>query len=81
MSCIDWKEFKAKVVEPYGGTGMKNKINIQEVIDDLYEIQNKVWEFDIPSPTVPEYIEHHEQMHELMAFVGDKILKWKEAIE
>ena len=58
-----------------------SKINIQAVIDDLYEIQNKIWEFDIPSPTVPEYREHHEQMQELMAFVGDKIKEWKEAIK
>ena len=28
-----------------------------------------------------EYREHHEQMQSLMALVGDKILKWKEAIE
>ena len=50
-----------------------SKINIQAVIDDLYEIQNAIWEVDIPSPTVPEYVEHHEQMQELMALVGDKI--------
>ena len=58
-----------------------SKINIQAVIDDLYEIQNAIWEVDIPSPTVPEYVEHHEQMQELMALVGDKIKQWKEAIE
>ena len=58
-----------------------SKINIQAVIDDLYEIQNAIWEVDIPSPTVPEYVEHHEQMQSLMALVGDKIKQWKEAIE
>lgn len=57
------------------------KININAVIEDLYDIQNKIWEADIPSPTVPEYREHHEQMQELIAFVGDKIKEWKEAIE
>ena len=58
-----------------------SKINIQAVIDDLYEIQNAIWEVDIPSPTVPEYREHHEQMQELMALVGKKISEWQEAIE
>ena len=57
------------------------KININAVIEDLYDIQNKIWEVDIPSPTVPEYREHHEQMQALMAYVGDKIKEWKEVIE
>lgn len=58
-----------------------SKINIQAVIDDLKEIQNAIWEVDIPSPTVPEYREHHEQMQMLMTLVGAKIEAWKETIE
>lgn len=58
-----------------------NKICIQAVINDLQEIQDEIWDVDIPSPTVPEYREHHEQMQMLMAYVGEKIKKWKEAIE
>lgn len=51
-----------------------------EVISDLIDIRHALWEVDIPSPTVPEYIEHHKQIQELIAFVDKKIDKynWKE---
>lgn len=39
----------------------------------LFEIQEAVWGMDIPSPTVPEYVEHHKQMQELLALIDTKI--------
>ena len=39
----------------------------------LFEIQEAVWGMDIPSPTVPEYVEHHNQMQELLALIDTKI--------
>lgn len=44
---------------------------VQAVLVDLH---NKIWDVDIPSPTVPEYIEHHEQMQELMNTVREMLL-------
>lgn len=52
-------------------------INIQAVIDDLNEINEAIWEIDIPHPTIPEYKEHHEQMQDLMRKIRDKIDKWE----
>lgn len=52
-------------------------INIQAVIDDLNEIHERLWEVDIPHPTVPEYREHHEQIQKLMELVQNKVEKWE----
>lgn len=41
-------------------------ISRQAAIDAIEEIRSCIWDVDIPSPTVPEYIEHHKQMQELM---------------
>ena len=51
---------------------------MDEYIEDLKEIYEEIWGYDIPSPTVPEYREHHEQIQELMRFVKNKIKKWEE---
>ena len=51
---------------------------MEEYIEDLKEIYEEIWGYDIPSPTVPEYREHHEQIQELMRFVKNKIKKWEE---
>lgn len=39
----------------------------------LLEIKNALWVIDIPSPTVPEYIEHHEGVQKVMDLVGRKL--------
>ena len=41
-------------------------IDRQAAIDAVKAIKFGLWEIDIPSPTVPEYREHHEQVTELM---------------
>ena len=53
------------------------KMNKKEVINDLDDILNVLWDIDIPSPTVPEYIEHHDQVQSVMKYVGKKIDKYK----
>lgn len=42
-------------------------IDRQAAIEAVEQIRYRIWEVDIPSPTIPEYIEHHEQMQELLA--------------
>ncbi len=38
----------------------------QAALKALEEICYALWEIDIPSPTVPEYIEHHEQVQSVL---------------
>jgi hypothetical protein len=45
----------------------------EDFIKILFDIQEAIWEIDIPSPTVPEYVEHHNQMQELLALIDTKI--------
>lgn len=47
----------------------------KNMVDDLKEIYQAIYDVDIPSPTVPEYREHHEQMQSLMALVIGMIHK------
>lgn len=44
-----------------------------EVLDMLQRIREKVWGVDIPSPTVPEYVEHHRDCQEIMHLIDDII--------
>jgi len=46
---------------------------IEQVITALQDINHALWEIDIPSPTVPEYIEHHEQIQRVMKLVSEKL--------
>ena len=48
-----------------------------EILDDLWDIRETLWEADIPSPTVPEYVEHHEQIQSIMKLVEKKMEKYK----
>ena len=57
---------------------MDELISKEVAIDTLKAVRDLVWEVDIPSPTVPEYIEHHEQMQSIMRNIDiltDKIIK------
>ena len=52
---------------------MKNDlISRQAAIDALDEIRHALREIDIPSPTVPEYIEHHEQIQSVWKLLDKK---------
>lgn len=48
-------------------------ISKQDAINALNSIYNALWEIDIPSPTVPEYVEHHEGVQKVMKVVMDKM--------
>ena len=47
-----------------------------QFIRDLNEIYTALWKVDIPNPTIPEYVEHHEQIQGIMALVDELIGKW-----
>ena len=51
---------------------MSDLISRQAAIDALDEIRHALWEIDIPSPTVPEYIEHHEQVQSVWKLLDKK---------
>jgi hypothetical protein len=38
-------------------------------------LREMVWSFDIPSPTTPEYAEHHEAMQVILQFIDNHILR------
>ena len=48
-------------------------ISRQAAIEAIKEIKDKIWDVNIPSPTVPEYIEHHQQMIHLMDECDNKL--------
>ena len=43
------------------------------IISILGDIRGVVWDRDIPSPTCPEYIEHHNDCIEIMNFISEKM--------
>ena len=47
-------------------------ISRQAAIDVLDEIRYALWEIDIPSPTIPEYVEHHEQVQSVWKLLDKK---------
>jgi len=48
---------------------MADLIERQVAIDALGQVLKALWMIDIESPTVPEYIEHHEQVQSVMTLV------------
>ena len=48
-------------------------------IKAIHDIKEKVWEIDIPSPTIPEYIEHHEQVKSVLKVIYNWLTKLEEA--
>ena len=48
-------------------------------IEAIHDIKEKVWEIDIPSPTIPEYIEHHEQVKSVLKVIYNWLTKLEEA--
>lgn len=57
---------------------MDDLISRQAAIDALRAIKHGLWEIDIPSPTVPEYVEHHEQIKNMMEIVDGWIKRINE---
>lgn len=50
----------------------------RDAIDAMKEIDQALWGIDIERSTVPEYIEHHEQIKTVRAIVQDLIDKIKD---
>lgn len=50
---------------------MDGLISKREAITALKAIKYGLWEIDIPSPTVPEYVEHHRQIQDMMGVVDN----------
>lgn len=48
---------------------MPRYINADRVNASLDRIREEVWLHDIPSPTVPEYIEHHDAIQQIMLVI------------
>lgn len=56
----------------------KDLISKQAPIDALKAIKHGLWEIDIPSPDVPEYIEYHKQIQNMVEIVDGWIKRIKE---
>ncbi|MBO6015307.1 MAG: hypothetical protein J6S50_05745 [Oscillospiraceae bacterium] len=54
---------------------MSNVIKKQTALNALRDIYKRLWDIDIPSPTVPEYVEHHKQIQEIMKYTNEWIEK------
>jgi len=48
---------------------------IKEMHRNIEQLRELVWGYDIPSPTIPEYREHHESIQKILAFIDNKLLK------
>ena len=48
-------------------------------IKAIHDIKEKLWEIDIPSPTIPEYVEHHEQVKSVLIVIYNWLTKLEEA--
>lgn len=48
---------------------MEKWINADAVNAALDRIREEVWLHDIPSPTVPEYIEHHDAIQQILLVI------------
>lgn len=46
-----------------------------DIIDELKDLWEFVWMRDIPSPTVPEYQEHHRDIQQILALIDGLIVK------
>lgn len=57
---------------------MSELISKQVTIEALKKIDQELWGIDIERSTVPEYIEHHEQIKTVRAIVQDLIDKIKD---
>lgn len=45
-----------------------------DIIQELKDLRYEVWLRDIPSPTVPEYQEHHRDIQDILAQI-DRLIE------
>lgn len=54
---------------------------MDELMDKIERLRYLVWLEDIPSPTTPEYREHHESIQKILNYIDNEILKEKQEEE
>ncbi len=60
---------------------MTKHVKLKDAYGALHRIWEALWEIDIPSPTVPEYAEHHKQVQHVMKLIDEEIVKLEEVAE
>lgn len=55
---------------------MNEKLRIK-----IEQLRDLVWMEDISSPTVPEYVEHHESIQKILKFIDSKLLEEAETYD
>ena len=59
----------------------KNRLNTlntpgnEKLKDQVLELRDVVWGQDIPHPTIPEYVEHHQSIVKILKFIDTKLIK------
>ena len=46
----------------------------EETKTKIIKLRNIVWLEDVPHPTVPEYIEHHDSITKILNYIDKKLL-------
>ena len=49
--------------------------NPSKILHTVEALRELVWGYDIPSPTTPEYREHHDSIQSILKFIDEKLLK------
>lgn len=49
--------------------------------EKVIQLRNLVWGYDIPSPTVPEYREHHEQIQSILNHIDHELMPQAELVD
>lgn len=47
----------------------------ENMLKHIQQLREFVWFEDIPSPTVPEYVEHHESITKILEYIDKVLLK------
>lgn len=68
----DLSKSLAMAIKALGHQPCDDCISRQQAIEALDEIRHALWEIDIPSPTVPEYVEPHEQVQSVWKLLDKK---------
>lgn len=47
----------------------------EKLKETILELRELVYNEDIPHPTIPEYIEHHNSIKKILKFIDDRLLE------
>lgn len=65
------ESYAEDLLELHEGKTAPKVVEVNRVLEILDDIYDALWEIDIPSPTVPEYVEHHEGVQKVMKLVKE----------